>query len=545
MSNPLDYTIGWICAMHTEYVAALAFLDEKYEGPEYVSTNDNNDYTLAVLLNGEYGLLSAASVARDMLYSFPNYDICLGDVVVGVPINGKGGPLMLLWTAVGGLMARYEFDGNYIKEAVNNTDCVAICGYDPLNLIERFGREEEGDDDPAIHYGLIASANTLMRDASVRDKMAKEGVLCFETEAAGLMNHFPCLVICGICDYADSHINKTWQGYAAMAAAAYTKDLLDRITLNKVKAEIKFGSILSVEERLFYEEGDSLINSTYSLWKILRQAIEDPESGSIVIVLDALDECAESEFTDLMHKVKDQFDRASSGSNHIINTFDDLDLEDETDFKLQLRSLCGLFISVYYGKVYFHQTACEFLLADLASPTAITSGMYWHYSITTRQAYNILAELCVLYLNLFNSGNKSTRVYCSAGNQCTHFHKARTTDSNAFLDYSAKNWGTHFREAHIIPATMRINDTSLESYWKWFAIYQRSTYRCPTGNATGLIIASYHGHRANIKARDNKGWTPLSRAAEGGHEAIVKLLVDKGGGKRPQPGGLSPGGKLE
>ncbi|OJJ81299.1 uncharacterized protein ASPGLDRAFT_68634 [Aspergillus glaucus CBS 516.65] len=56
----------------------------------------------------------------------------------------------------------------------------------------------EDEDNPAIHYGLIASANQLMKDASIRDRLAAEkDVLCFEMEAAGLMNHFPCLVICG------------------------------------------------------------------------------------------------------------------------------------------------------------------------------------------------------------------------------------------------------------------------------------------------------------------------------------------------------------
>ena len=38
------------------------------------------------------------------------------------------------------------------------------------------------------------------------------------------MNHFPCLVIRGICDYSDSYRNKKWQGYAAMVAAAYAKN---------------------------------------------------------------------------------------------------------------------------------------------------------------------------------------------------------------------------------------------------------------------------------------------------------------------------------
>ena len=44
-------------------------------------------------------------------------------------------------------------------------------------------------------------------------------------EAAGL-DDFQCLVIRGICDYADSHKNKIWQPHAAAAATAYAKDLL-------------------------------------------------------------------------------------------------------------------------------------------------------------------------------------------------------------------------------------------------------------------------------------------------------------------------------
>jgi nucleoside phosphorylase len=67
-----------------------------------------------------------------------------------------------------------------------------------------------------------------MRDGATRDTVSAElgGVLCFEMEAAGLMNSFPCLVIRGICDYADSHKNKKWQAYAAGTAAACAKEVL-------------------------------------------------------------------------------------------------------------------------------------------------------------------------------------------------------------------------------------------------------------------------------------------------------------------------------
>lgn len=329
MPNPKDYTIGWICAISTEYVAAKAFLDETHEGAESVSPNDNNNYTLgkvgkhnvviAVLPDGEYGTSSAAHVARDMLHSFPNvriglmvgvgggapsskHDIRLGDVVVSAPRGGIGGvfqydfgktiqdqifqqtgtlnqPPGVLRAAVNGLKAHYEIEGHKLGEAINSilekkprlrknyerpdlsTDrlyyprithppnneasCAAACGDDPSNLVLRPERTED-EDNPVIHYGLIASANQLMKDASVRDRLAAEkDVLCFEMEAAGLMNHFPCLVIRGICDYSDSHKNKEWQGYAAMTAAAYGKDLLNQIAPNKVEAEIPIAQYLS------------------------------------------------------------------------------------------------------------------------------------------------------------------------------------------------------------------------------------------------------------------------------------------------------------
>ncbi|KAL4758915.1 uncharacterized protein BDW70DRAFT_140778 [Aspergillus foveolatus] len=46
MSDPDRYTVGWICALQTEYVAARAFFDKKHSLPETLSPNDNNHYTL-------------------------------------------------------------------------------------------------------------------------------------------------------------------------------------------------------------------------------------------------------------------------------------------------------------------------------------------------------------------------------------------------------------------------------------------------------------------------------------------------------------------
>jgi nucleoside phosphorylase len=230
------------------------------------------------------------------------HDIRLGDIVVSAPRDGKGGvfqydfgktiqdqtfkttgflnqPPQLLRAAVGDIKAQYESEGHQLEEAINNvlekkprlrkkykrpdptsdrlyqsgiihpqkddSSCVIVCSNDASHLVSRHPRMED-EDNPAIHYGLIASANQLMKDALIRDRLTVEkDVLCFEMEAAGLMNHFPCLVIRGICDYSDTHKNKEWQGYAAMAAAAYAKDLLYRIPPSRVEAEKKISEILS------------------------------------------------------------------------------------------------------------------------------------------------------------------------------------------------------------------------------------------------------------------------------------------------------------
>ncbi|KAJ5727055.1 hypothetical protein N7493_004875 [Penicillium malachiteum] len=339
MSDPEDYTVGWICAITTEYVAANAFLDEIHDFPVSLPPSSVNEYTLgrigkhnvviSALPMGEYGISSAARVAEDMMHSFPNirlglmvgigggapspkHDIRLGDIVVSFPQNGLGGviqydfgktlqgqsfqptgyldqPPVSLRAAVSGLRAQYELEGQNLDDKVSKIfekeprlrrkyerpdptsdrlyqsqiihpqdgelPCDSNRGDDLSCLVSRAPRTED-DATPTIHYGRIASANQLMRDALIRDRLAEEmDVLCFEMEAAGLMNHFPCLVIRGICDYADSHKNHNWQGYAAMVAAAYTKDLLYRIVPQQVEREAKIINIL--------KEGDHHTHITF------------------------------------------------------------------------------------------------------------------------------------------------------------------------------------------------------------------------------------------------------------------------------------------
>lgn len=210
-------------------------------------------------------------------------DIRLGDIVVGQPVDASGGviqydrgkvlsggqfqqtgmlnrPPKILLTALATLQAHHLTEDSRVLEFISSIqiktphraanfarpsqeDCLYQAEYNhqasdtciDCDQSELVSRPSRGHNEPVIHYGLIASANQVVEDGRRRDQLARElGVYCVEMEAAGLMNDFPCLVIRGICDYADSHKNKKWQGYAAAVAAAYAKELLLVVPLNQI-----------------------------------------------------------------------------------------------------------------------------------------------------------------------------------------------------------------------------------------------------------------------------------------------------------------------
>ncbi|KAF3914645.1 hypothetical protein AA313_de0203084 [Arthrobotrys entomopaga] len=135
----------------------------------------------------------------------------------------------------------YEFPGadqDQLFEADYNHEGGKTCRKcDQDRTVERPRRKRTA---PRIHYGTIGSANEVIKDAQTREKLREDlGILCVEMEAAGLMDEFSCLVIRGICDYADSHKNKMWQPYAAATAAAYAKELLSIIPPQEINQTAK------------------------------------------------------------------------------------------------------------------------------------------------------------------------------------------------------------------------------------------------------------------------------------------------------------------
>jgi nucleoside phosphorylase len=204
-------------------------------------------------------------------------DVRLGDVIVSQPIGQHGGvvqydfgkteaggsfrrtgtlnkPPRELLSALQGLQAEHLLRGHELEQHLakmlseypameergfirpgNDRDELFEADYDHeggktcknCDRSRVVQRDERLHHRPRVHYGNIASGDQVMKDGRTRDRIAQqEEVICFEMEAAGLMDSFPCIVIRGVCDYADSHKNERWQPYAAATAAAYAREFL-------------------------------------------------------------------------------------------------------------------------------------------------------------------------------------------------------------------------------------------------------------------------------------------------------------------------------
>ncbi|PIG81608.1 Pfs [Aspergillus arachidicola] len=283
-----NFTIGWICPLPLEYAAAKSLLDELYDESEEHTTGRiyNHEIVITCLPAGQMGTNAAAAVAARMVSRFPSLkagllvgiaggvpsdkaDIRLGDVVIGQPEKSYGGvvqydfgktimggfqqrigslnaPSPTLLTAVSKFKSNLSASINNIQDYLDTVaqvkrpdsvpDVLFEASYDHARgetchtcrkdmLVRRPQRE---DSNVRVHFGTIGSGNQLLKDGMTRDKISTNlgGVLCFEMEAAGVVNLLPCLVVRGISDYADSHKNKDFQHFAAATAAACARQIL-------------------------------------------------------------------------------------------------------------------------------------------------------------------------------------------------------------------------------------------------------------------------------------------------------------------------------
>ena len=92
---------------------------------------------------------------------------------------------------------------------------------------------------PKVHYGRIGSANTVLKDSVARDTLQNKcDIIAVEMEGSGIADGAwdlgkSYILVRGICDYCDHNKSDLWQGYAAVAAAAYARALIESFPAKK------------------------------------------------------------------------------------------------------------------------------------------------------------------------------------------------------------------------------------------------------------------------------------------------------------------------
>ncbi|KAJ4223009.1 hypothetical protein NW760_010697 [Fusarium oxysporum] len=137
---------------------------------------------------------------------------------------------------------------------------------------------------PTIHFGLMASGDAVMKSGEDRNRIATaEGIIAFEMEGAGVWDSFPCIIIKGGCDYADSHKSKVWQRYAAATAAACAKAFLGfwipSVTQDVVCLAANVKRRCSLADRECFDQRKRLAGEPMTQGLKIEQTVIPPQTG--------------------------------------------------------------------------------------------------------------------------------------------------------------------------------------------------------------------------------------------------------------------------
>ena len=108
---------------------------------------------------------------------------------------------------------------------------------DPAEKIRRRWDKSRTVRRPKVFYGPIASSNTVLKSATIRNALRKRfDVKAVEMEGSGIADATSeygrgYMVVRGICDYANDGKADAWHGYAACAAAAFAQQLIEAMPL--------------------------------------------------------------------------------------------------------------------------------------------------------------------------------------------------------------------------------------------------------------------------------------------------------------------------
>ncbi|GKZ55290.1 hypothetical protein AnigIFM49718_011652 [Aspergillus niger] len=173
----------------------------------------------------------------------------------------------------------YEDSFTHVKKALDCTVC------EQSDLKKHVIRVPRLSFQPVVHRGLILSGNGIINNARDREKLqhGHDNAICFETVAAGVTDEIPCLVVRGICDYADTHKQEGWQRFAAAAAAAYCKTVLLKIDAQEARGTNELGFSLGEAYDQMRAIGDTIQRQgiATALWPVKHLSPKETGYGGV------------------------------------------------------------------------------------------------------------------------------------------------------------------------------------------------------------------------------------------------------------------------
>ncbi|KAL9946973.1 hypothetical protein ACHAP6_007470 [Verticillium nonalfalfae] len=277
-----DFEVAIVCALPLEFDAASTLIDECWDenGDRYGrAPGDQNNYVtgrvgntnVVFLLQPRMGKAVAARAAEGLRFSYPRLRlVLLTGICGGAPTLTNGEEVVLGDVVISQNVVQYDLgsqnpDGFATRDKIEDVliplpkdlqhmiDNLEATGRSRLQnrvkivlqelqekaflverkrVVEKYQHEREGRQSeaqtPHVFIGCVASGDMVVRSSEARDRLTqRHNVVGFEMEGAGLWGNLPCLVVKGVCDYADSHKQKGWQNFAAATAASTAKALIE------------------------------------------------------------------------------------------------------------------------------------------------------------------------------------------------------------------------------------------------------------------------------------------------------------------------------
>ncbi|OAP55160.1 hypothetical protein AYL99_10860 [Fonsecaea erecta] len=302
--------------MGKEQAPVLAMLDERH--PPLPTKRAQNCYTLGrigqhnvvITTLPEIGTNRATNVATQLMNDFPSLrfgllvgigggipdregklDIRLGDIVVSTPTATNGGVIQY------DMGKSTQYGGFHRTGSLNKPPPVLLTAVESLKA-EYSLRQVQMDEhlskisDEISDYASLdqisgLSFTTAQLDLEIPWLKTPTSARSYEKMelSAGLMDTFPCLVIRGICDYADSHKNKVWQPYAAATAAAYMKDLLMVVPPQSIQNELRVIEVVDahqITEMIYAGKQSDMVAwlSRFNFWVKQESILQRAQEGT-------------------------------------------------------------------------------------------------------------------------------------------------------------------------------------------------------------------------------------------------------------------------